>query len=216
MNLIPARTARLAAALLLAVVGHAGLALAQGAKAGPDLNALALDWARGNYGSPFVCEVEGSPVRAVRRVLIAPVPGSDRGPMDKIQFPDPEAKGASRCFSELGGDEPLVDGSLSISLPGRSRPDTARYDFGSALRRENGFRFDVRAGTLRVKGWGAGNEEPKLVEFTGGHAALHAVVPGSDAERLLRGFISPRKLILEIEAPDGTKLSFALFQITER
>jgi hypothetical protein len=216
MPLLRARTARVVAAVLLAVAGRAGPALAQAAGAGPDLNALSLDWARGNYGAPLVCEVEGSPVRAVRRVLIAPVPGSDRGPMDKIQFPDPEAKGATRCFSELGVDEPLVDGSLTISLPGRSRPDTARYDFGSALRRENGFRFDVRSGKLSVKGWGPGNDETKLVEFTGGHASLHGVAPGSDAERLLRSFTSPRKLILEIEAPDGTKLSFALFQIADR
>lgn len=136
--------------------------------------------------------------------------------MDRIQFPDPEAKGASRCFSELGTEEPLVDGTLSVSLPGRSRPDTARYEFGAALRRENGFRFDVRSGTLSVKGWGPGSEEPKLVDFTGGHASLHMVSPGSDAERVLRGFSSPRKLILELEAPDGTKLTFALFQIAER
>lgn len=181
-----------------------------------DLNLLALDWARGTFGAPLVCEVEGSPLRAVRRVTIAPETGSDRGPMDRIHFPDPEAPGATRCFSELGADEPLVSGALLISLPGRSRPDTARYDLESALKRQRGFDFDVREGKLAVRGWGPGQEEPTTVDFAGGVARLHLVQPGSDAERLLRSFTSKRKLVLSLEAKDGTVLRFHLFQVGAR
>ncbi len=203
--------------LLFGLLAAPGQALAQ-AGAMPDLNVLALEWARGQYGSPLVCEREGSPVRAIRRVLIAPVPATEAGrtAANRLLFPDPTAKGASRCFSELGSDEPLVDGSLVIWLPGRSRPDTARYDFQTALRREEGFRFEIRSGKLLVKGWGPGNDEPVPVDFQGGSASLHVVGRGSDAEKLLRGFRSPRKLLLDLEAPDGTKLRFPLFQAAER
>ena len=194
-----------------AVLGVASSAGAQAAGAGPDLNVLSLEWARGLYGSPLVCDVNGSPLRAVRRVLIAPNP-TDRGMLDRIQFPDPAAAGATRCFSELGAEEPLVDGALLISLPGRSRPDTARYDFTTALRRDDGFRFDIRSGKLGVKGWGPGSEAPRTVDFEGGHAWLRLIKPGTDAERLLRSFESPRKLTLELEAPDGTSLRFPLYQ----
>jgi len=203
----------LLALVLAAVVPSASRAQAPGANAGPDLNILALDWARGNYGSPFVCQVSGAPVRAVRHVQIVPAP-SDRGAMARIQFPDPEAPGATRCFSELGSDEPLVDGNVLISLPGRSRPDTARHDLADALRRESGFRYDIRSGKLSVKGWGAGSDEPRSIDFEGGHVSLHEVRPGTDPERLLRSFDSPRKLTLEIESPDGeTVLHFPLFQV---
>jgi hypothetical protein len=199
--------------VLATVVPAASRAQAPGASAGPDLNILALDWARGQYGSPFVCQVDGAPVRAVRHVSIVPAP-SDRGAMARILFPDPEAVGATRCFSELGTDEPLVDGNILISLPGRSRTDTARHDFVDALRREDGFRYDIRSGTLSVKGWGPGNEEPRSIDFEGGHVSIHEAKPGTDAERLLRSFDSPRRLTLEIESPDGqTVLHFPLFQV---
>ncbi len=183
-----------------------------------DLNLLALHWARGQYGSPVVCEVEGSPVRAVRRVLVAPSPASEGSHLvaARIQFPDPEAPGATRCFSELGAEEPRVEGALTILLPGRSRPDTARYDFDAAVRRDGGFRFEIRSGVLRVKGWGPGDAEPRSVDFAGGHAWLRIVRGGSDPERLLRSFSSPRKLTLDLDAPGGESLHFPLFQIGTR
>lgn len=205
------RLHRLAAAALVTLLSSGASAQSPGL----DLNILALDWARGNYGSPLLCEVEGEAVRAIRRVLIAPDTGSERGPTDRIQFPDPEARGASRCFSELGSAEPLVSGTLFVSLPGRSRPDTARYDFESALKRAGGFVFDVREGKLTVRGWEPGRDAA-TVDFKGGVARLHQVKPGSDAERLLRGFSAPRKLELVLEAQDGTTLRFYLFQIAGR
>lgn len=206
--------------LLVCVVALCAGALARPATAqgSPpvDLNLLALAWAQGSFGAPLVCEVEGNPVRAIRKLVIAAEPGTDRGVMDRIRFVDPEARGATRCFSELGGDEPLVSGTLLISLPGRSRPDTARYDLEATLKREGGFDFDIREGSLSVRGWGPGQESPTLVDFSGGVARVHAIAPGSDAERLLRDFASKRKLLLVLEAKDGTVLRFHIFQIGGR
>lgn len=220
LRVIPSATMRapcrrwLGPSLLAAALVLATDARAQSGSAGPDLNVLALDWARGQYGSPLVCDVGDSPVRAVRSVLItaAPARDADRGAANRIQFPDPEARGATRCFSELGADEPLVDGTLTVFLPGRPRADTARYDFQAALRRDEGFRFEIRTGKLTITGWAPGDTQPRSVDFTGGHAWLRSVRTGSDAERLLRGFESRRKLTLDLEAPDGTTLHFPLFQ----
>ena len=217
VSMLRCRAARgLAAASLVLAVGTTARPASAQPPQSIDLNFLAIEWSRGTYGSPLLCEVEGNTVRAIRRLLIAPEAGSDRGPVNRIQFPDPEARGATRCFSELGGDEPLVSGTLLISLPGRSRPDTASYDLESTLKREGGFDFDVREGTLAVRGWGPGSETPATVDFAGGVAKLHQVKPGSDAERLLRDFSSKRKLSLVLEAKDGTVLRFDLFQIGGR
>lgn len=177
-----------------------------------DLNLLALNWARGQYASPLLCEVDGEPVRALRRVLIAPGPEGERVPVDRISFPDPDAEGATRCFSELGREEPLVAGWVHVTLPGRSRPDIARMDFQKALEREGGFTFDVLSSRLRLRGWKPGETEWREVDFRGGHASLSLVRPGTDGDKLLRDFRSPRKLRLELEAEDGTKLVFPLFQ----
>jgi len=181
--------------------------------AAQDLNRMALDWARGQFASPVVCEVADEPVRALRRVLIAPGPSSERSASNRISFPDPEAEGATRCFSDLGEEEPLVKGFVVVTLPGASRPDLARVDFQNALRRDGGFRFDVLRGRLEVQGWSgpeAGQARP--VDFGGGTATLRRVQPGSDLDRRLREYRSPRKLALTLEAPDGTRLAFPLFQ----
>lgn len=199
----------------LAILAAASPAPAQSRGSGIDLNLLALEWARGVYGAPVLCEVGGQPVRAVRRVLVAPAPADGRGPLDRIQFPDPEAEGATRCFSELGADEPLVSGFVDISLPGHSRPDTARLDFGAALKRDRGFTFDVRSGRLRVRGWKPG-EDWREVDFGGGEATIRTVADGTDAARLLRDFESPRRLTIGLTAPDGTALEFHVFQHDRR
>lgn len=204
--------------LPFAVPALAALAGTAAAAGDLDLNLLALQWARGQFGSPVVCDVDGSPLRALRRVLVAPVPATESGPVPaaRIQFPDPEAPGATRCFSELGAEEPLVEGAVTISLPGRSRPDTARYDFDAAMRRDGGFRYEIRSGSLRVKGWGPDAGAARAIEFTGGHAWIRNVRSGSDPERLLRSFSSPRKLTLDLEAPGGETLHFPMFQIGVR
>ena len=61
------RAATLAACLLVACA-----AVAQPRPI--DFNALALDWARGRYLSPVICETDGELVRGGRRLLITPGP----------------------------------------------------------------------------------------------------------------------------------------------
>jgi hypothetical protein len=176
---------------------------------------MALAWARGRYVAPMVCQVDGAPVRAMRHVQIAPTPpqATERGM--RVLFPDPEARGATRCFSELGGDEPVIEGSLVLGRSGRSRPDTAERDFQTALSREGGFDYEVRSGRLRLTGWEPG-ATPREVEFAKGTARVRRVLAGADAARVLAGLAGERALTLELESPDGVKLFFPLMQLPER
>ena len=57
--------------------------------------------------------------------------------------------------------------------------------------------------------------EVRTVDFSGGTATLHEIDPRSDVGRLLAQFDSPRKVMLELSATDGTKLSFPLY-LTDR
>jgi len=180
------------------------------------MNALALEWARGQYRAPMVCELESGPQRVLRRVLIAPVPMQEAGVQDRIEFPDPEAPGAKRCFSELGADEPFVSGGLAITLRERSRPDTASHDFEQTLRREHGFEFEVSAGKLKVGKFGAPGELPREIDFSHGKAKLHLVEPGSDAAKLLSEFHDRPGFTLELSSPDGAHLVFHLVRVSER
>src|SRR3990172_3742498 len=61
-------------AALLAALGLTAAAAAQTAV--PDLNHLALEWARGDFRSPLVCEIDGTPRLGLRRVTIAPGPAT--------------------------------------------------------------------------------------------------------------------------------------------
>lgn len=207
--------ALLVAALLAALpaAGPAGRAAAQ--SGGPDLNDLALRWVRGRYASPIVCEIGGQPVRGLRRVVVTPGSRDARPPGGRIIFVDIDAGEAQRCVTALGDDAPNVVGRLEFYLPGRSRPDTASRDFAIALRREGGFAYDVREGQLRIESVGDGSA-PRVVDFRGGQARIHQVRPATDAARLLGDLPSPRKLLLELEAPDGTKLRFPLALMAER
>lgn len=207
----------MSAAARLAVLCAAALALAAPAAAqiggpgdSPDLNDLALLWARGEFASPLLCEIDGEPERGARRLLISSHPRGGLRGADRLRiFPlDVEAE---RCFSSLGAEEPDVEGTLAFALNGRSRPDTARRDFMATLKRERGFEFDIREGRLRVTQVGSG-EEPRVVDFAGGTLHLRHVPPGSDTERRLAEFRAKRKLLLTLEAEDGTELVFPLVQ----
>jgi hypothetical protein len=196
------------------LAGSIGLrASAQGRD--PDANLMALVWARGRYVSPMVCQVNGEPVRALRHVQIQPTPPSVPEKGMRVLFPDPEAAGATRCFSELGPDEPKIAGAVVLGRSGRSRPDTAQRDFQSALERDQGFDYGVRSGTLRLSGWTDG-ATVREVDFTKGTARLRRVRPGSDEARVLADLAGDRALSLELEAGDGTKLFFPLVQLPER
>jgi hypothetical protein len=206
------RRGRGRAALVAAALG-AGLvadALAQGV--GPDLVDLALAWARGEYRAPLVCEFEGRPRRGLRRVAITDGPERSERRLDRITFFDLEAEGASRCFSDLGGDEPNLLGSLEVGLEARSRPDTARRDFDAELRRNGGFEYRIERGRLRIRSVAGAPEDGREVDFAGGKAELRVVKAGSDSARLLADFQTRRKLRLALEARDETRLVLHLVE----
>ena len=173
-----------------------------------DLNALALDWSRGRYLSPVICETEGDFTRGGRRLLITPGPRHAVPLVNRILFSDLEVPDATRCFDELGREQPNVVGQLQFRHPGRSRVDTAQRDFKAALRRDKGFEFRVTGGTLRIQT--VGESESRDVAFRGGLARLHAIGPGSDDARALSDLVGLRTLLLELEAPDGTRLRLPL------
>jgi hypothetical protein len=204
-----------AAPTTLLLFAIAGTAAAQGGIQ-PDLNELALDWARGRYASPLLCEIGGRSLRGLRRLLIAPGPRDARPPVARIVFVDLEPGEATRCFTDLGESAPNVTGSLQIRLPGHSRRDTATRDFATALRRKGGFEFDVSDGQLRITEIGKEADGEHRVDFQGGHARLYPVAKGSDDARLLSEFKSPRKLSLELDAPDGTRLRLPVFMTDQR
>lgn len=172
---------------------------------------LALDWARGRFATPVVCQLNGEAVRGLRRIVITPGPSSIRPPANRIVFIDMEVSEASRCITELEGPTPNLTGSLLIRLLTTRRTDTASRDFKEALRRKHGFDFAVISGRLDVQPVTDPPTPAQTVDFRGGQASLHEMPEGSDAGRLLARFPSPRKLLLEISARDGTKLSFPLY-----
>lgn len=195
------------AAILLAAV------VTSGQEPPRDLASLALLWAQGDYRAPIVCEIAGEAHRALRRVRIAAGPRHAARPTDRVLFFDLEAPPDTRCTDPTGGDEPNVVGQLVLAFEeGRGRPDTASYDFQSALRRDGGFRFAIKAGRLRVGPPGAELEEHDL---GGGTLRLTRIEPGSDGFRRLADFGPRRKLRLEVEAPDAPRLAFDLVQLDE-
>jgi len=198
-------------AFLILLLPAAGLAQPQGGRS-PGLNELALEWTRGEYRAPLICEIDGVPYRALRRVLVSPGPRRSRTPMNRLTLFDLEAPEGTRCHDEMGVVHPNAIGSLGLVLEVRSRPDTARRDFDAALRKEGGFEFQIRAGRLRMGAPGEPTTTLREVDFSGGTADIRKVERGSDAFRRLAEFGQRRKLGLVLEAPDGTRLSLDLVQ----
>jgi hypothetical protein len=182
------------------------------AQAGParDLNWLALQWSRGDFRAPVVCEIDGVAHRGLRRVLVSPGPRHLDPAVNRLRFYDLEVPPGSRCVTEWG-EAPNVIGSLTFLRRGTSRVDTAEHDFRSALRREGGFEYEIPSGRLKV---GPSHDPEALheVDFGGGRLRLTQVERGSDAWRRLAEFTTPVKRQLELEAPDGTRLTFDLVQ----
>ena len=193
----------------LAAFGMLQPAVAQG----PEVSVaeLALQWSVGHFASPLICQLEGEPRRGLRRILIGPAPARIQPPANRIRFVDLEVQDASRCFTELAGDTPNVTGSLLIRLPGRHAAESAQRDFRESLRRTRGFEFRVAGGRLQIQAVTQPASPVRAVDFAGGRAALREVLDGSDTGRLLAPFRSPRKLLLELTARDGTELSFPLY-----
>lgn len=186
----------------------------------PTLGHLALSWLLGDWLEPIVCEIHGAPTRALRRVLVSPVATpTGESPSARLQFPDPDAPGASRCFSDLGGDEPRIEGTLVLVFDGRARPDMAQRDFQTALRRSGGFDFRIRSGRLRLAGWKdapASAGALREINFEGGTARGREIRPGSDAARLVDELRGVRGVELTLEAPGGERVALHLVQRTGR
>ena len=198
-------------AFLILLLPVAAFAQAPGGPS-PGLNELALEWIRGEYRAPLICEIEGVPYRSLRRILVSPGPRDARTPMNRLALFDLEAPEGTRCHDETGGEQPNAIGSLALALEARARPDTAQRDFELALRKEAGFEFQIRAGRLRLGAPGQAASALREVDFSGGTADVRTVQRGSDAFRRLADFGQRRKLSLVLEAPDGTRLSFDLVQ----
>ena len=193
-------------------------AAAPGASQAPALRLsdLALKWSLGSFASPLICELEGRPVRGLRRIEITSGPVRIQPPVNRIRFVDLEVQDASRCFTELAGDTPNVTGSLHIRLPGSHTPDAAQREFRESLRRRRGFEFEISKGILQIQEVTRPAPAPRAVDFSRGRARLSELPDGSDAARLLAPFRSPRKLLLQLEARDGTTLSFSLYLSSPR
>jgi hypothetical protein len=167
------------------------LPTASTAQTGPDVNALV--------------------VRGIRRVILRPQQTLGRAPTLSVQFIDMRPETATRCVDSRGTSQPNALGRVELRLPGIPHPETASRDFKRALQRDKGFDLEVTEGFLKLQTVAAPPVEPRVVDFRGGHAALRRVLPATDADRELRAFDSPRKLLLVIEAPGGERLELPLF-----
>ncbi|MGH0037016.1 MAG: hypothetical protein ACQGVK_18480 [Myxococcota bacterium] len=203
--------------LLVGLLAGVALLASGAARAqGPDLNELVIDWARGRYGSPLHCEVEGQPVRGLRRILITPGPSHVRPPVAVIVFVKLEVEDGSRCFTELESQVPNLAGRIQIRIPGTSHPETATRDFNVTIRRKGGFDFEVPAGHLVVSPIGAGAEPARRVDFRGGRARMSEVKPGTDAARMLAGLPPGRHVLLELTTRDGERFELPLVRTDDR
>jgi hypothetical protein len=209
----PLPTALLAIAVLLATAP----ALAQpSASAGPDTVEFALAWARGGYASPVVCRFAEEVQRGLRRIVVGPGPRNSAQRVDRIQFFDLGATGASRCHDDLGAEEPNVVGTLLVSYTAkRPRSDTPQRDIEQELKM-GPLSFEIASGRLRIGAARVPPESLPEVDFAGGKVRIGEVAAGSDDARRLGDFASRRRLRLDAEAPDGTRIGMLLAEFERR
>ena len=195
----PASTARRALGVALVA-----LLLASHGRAQPprDLNDLARTWTWGEWASPLVCEVGGEPRRGLRRLFVGPAKRDLVPPANQLVFEPLGLPAGARCTIDTGEAQSDVAGSVFFHLEARSRPDISDHDFQEALQRDGGFTFKVTRGTLQI--------DARSVDFGGGSARFERARPGTDAWRRLQDLPSPQKLVLTLEAKDGTRLAFDL------
>lgn len=190
---------------------------AASAQAGPSLGDAVTAWARGNWASPVFCRIGGETVRGIRRVLVEPARNPVPGRTElELRFVDMQVSDAERCFDLVGTEVPNLVGKLQLRFNGTSHPETVVRDFERALRRDRGFAFGVVRGHLRVEPVGPGEDAGRVEDFARGSAWLRVPAPSSDAERALADFRSPRKLELEISAPEGETIRLPLFLADDR
>jgi hypothetical protein len=210
-RLLPLAAAALAAGLALGA--PAGVRGQPPGSTPGGLQELALRWAEGEFRAPLICAIDGTPHRGLRRVRVTRDEREGHRPLARIAFRGLEVPADTRCHDELGGEEPTVIGTVVITFDGRTRADTARFDFEEALRRHGGFRYPIVSGVLRVGAPDQPAEAIPEVDFRGGTAELRMVQRGTDSFRRLADFGSRRKLRLTLSAPDGRQLAFDLVQV---
>ena len=181
-----------------------------------DLRALAVNWVRGQYASPLVCEIDGEPTRGLRRVLVTPSPAASRIPLGRLLFVEMKTEGATRCFTDLGKTAPNLRGTLQFRLPGSARPDTALRDLKALLKRNKGLEFTIVSGELTRQVVGAKPDAPERIDYTGGRLRFDLARQGSDTHRVLADFESPRKLRMTLAPREGPEISLPLFLVKLR
>jgi hypothetical protein len=191
--------ARVVAAWLLVLAVSASAASAQELR---DLNDLARAWTYGQWATPLICELNGEARRGLRRVLVGPasrdlVPRSNKLVFEPLKLPPGAA-----CTIDTGERQPDVAGAVYFHLEGHSRPDISDHDFQEALQRDGGFVFKVTKGTLQI--------DQRPVDFASGRARFELARRGTDAWRRLSDLPGAAKLVLTLEAKDGTRLAFDL------
>ncbi len=174
------------------------------------LNDLALNWIQGEYVSPLICTIDGSPARGLRRLEIETSRSSGEAARGRIRFIDIEADEATRCVSELGSRAPNLIGAIEIRNISTKPRATAKRDFRSELKRNKGFDFNIVAGSLQVAEVREGEDPTEDLNFRGGSVRIHLIRRGSDASRLLADVPSRRKILLEIKGPSGFDLRLPL------
>ncbi|MBW2396912.1 MAG: hypothetical protein JRG95_21910 [Deltaproteobacteria bacterium] len=176
------------------------------------VSSLAVAWSRGEYRAPMICEIEGRPARALRRVVVQPGPPRGKRLTGKLVLFDLEAPPGTRCYGETGDDQPNLVGTLRFLLDGRTGSDTANHDFDEILRRKGGFQFDVISGSLRVGPAGVSGDELEPVTLGGSELWMEHVKRGSDEFRRLAEFPGRIKRVLVLTLADGRSWKFELVE----
>lgn len=194
-----------ALALAIALLAATGAAAADALR---DLNDLARAWTYGEWATPLVCTLDGEPRRGLRRLLVGPASRDLVPRSNKLVFEPLELPPGAHCTIDTGERQPEVEGFLLFHLEGHSRPDISDHDFQEALQRDGGFAFKVKRGVLQI--------DDRAVDFAAGRARFELARRGSDAWRRLQDWPDAPKLVLTLEAKDGTRLAFDLVRTPPR
>ncbi|MAJ58866.1 MAG: hypothetical protein CBC48_02220 [bacterium TMED88] len=189
----------------------AGLTSTALAQAPPDLNALVVNWAMGQYASPIFCEINGQLIRGVRRVLLKPHQTFGRPVNLEVHFIDLQPDEATRCVNSIGKSQPNILGKIRMQIPGNPHPETAKRDFKRRLKRDKSFDLEIVDGRLKLQEVAIPTPSAKVENFRGGQATLGPAMPATDAARELALFKSQRKMVLTLKSPGGTLIELPLF-----
>ncbi|MCH2187611.1 hypothetical protein MK280_17290 [Myxococcota bacterium] len=188
-----------------------GLISNTSAQTPPDLNALVVNWAMGQYASPILCEIVGRLIRGVRRVILKPHQTFGRPVNLEVHFIDLQPEDATRCVNSIGKTQPNIWGKVWLQIPGKPHPETAKRDFKRRLKRDKAFDLEIADGRLKLQGVAIPTPKATVESFRGGRATLGPAMPATDAARELALFKSQRKMLLTLESPSGTVLELPLF-----